>query len=433
MMAFLRESDVIVVGGGLAGLASATYLARGGASVTVLERAPALGGRAATDTPHGFALNRGIHALYTGGAASEVLRELGVEYTAGRPSDVFALDESGLQPLPTTMLGLLRTSLLSIADKREFAGIVMRLGGINASALASVSAVDWIASTASRPHVKRLLEAFARTYAYCSALDLVSADVFVSRLQQSIRHPIHYIDGGWQTLVGGLRAAAIEVGVQVRTSASVSGIHRTQNGYAVELHDGTGLRGDQLLLALTPDAVARLLPEARLTEHATPVHVACLDLALERLPVPSHPVVIDFEQPRFVSVQSRFARLAPAGGAVVHAFKQLDPRQPAQPHQDRHDLEAFLDVVQPGWRKVVVEHRFLPRILASGALPTVATGGMAGRASYQSDVAPGVYFAGDWVGPRGYLVDASLDSARQAARLILRERSTAGLSADLAA
>jgi hypothetical protein len=30
-----------------------------------------------------------------------------------------------------------------------------------------------------------------------------------------------------------------------------------------------------------------------------------------------------------------------------------------------------------------------------------------------------VYFAGDWVGPRGYLVDASLGSARETARQIL--------------
>ena len=50
-------------------------------------------------------------------------------------------------------------------------------------------------------------------------------------------------------------------------------------------------------------------------------------------------------------VKQFFATLevAPDGGAVVHAFKQLDPRQPAQPHADQADLEAFIDRVQPGW------------------------------------------------------------------------------------
>src|SRR4051794_3728763 len=85
------QQTTVVVGGGLAGLAAASYLARGGASVTLLEKAPTLGGRAATDTPHGFALNRGVHALYTGGPASDVLRELNVAYSSGTPKHVFAM------------------------------------------------------------------------------------------------------------------------------------------------------------------------------------------------------------------------------------------------------------------------------------------------------------------------------------------------------
>ena len=109
--------------------------------------------------------------------------------------------------------------------------------------------------------------------------------------------------------------------------------------------------------------------------------------------------------------------------AVVHAFKQLDPRQPAQPHADQAELEAFIDRVQPGWRDVVIERHFLPRMLAAGTLPLVATGGLAGRVSYRSGDVPNVYFAGDWVGLRGYLIDASLDSARESARLILHSRS----------
>src|SRR5690242_16262570 len=91
-----RQHHTIVVGGGLAGLAAATYLARAGARVTVLEKSPSLGGRAASDVPQGFALNRGAHALYTGGPASSVLRELDIRYSAGVPSHVFTRDRHGL-------------------------------------------------------------------------------------------------------------------------------------------------------------------------------------------------------------------------------------------------------------------------------------------------------------------------------------------------
>jgi hypothetical protein len=59
-------------------------------------------------------------------------------------------------------------------------------------------------------------------------------------------------------------------------------------------------------------------------------------------------------------------------------------------------------------------------MLASCSLPLAARGGMAGRPAHRSDDIPNVYFAGDWVGQRGYLVDASLESARESARLILQ-------------
>jgi len=44
----LERSEVAIVGGGLAGLAAAGYLARAGRSVLLFEKAAALGGRAVT-------------------------------------------------------------------------------------------------------------------------------------------------------------------------------------------------------------------------------------------------------------------------------------------------------------------------------------------------------------------------------------------------
>jgi phytoene dehydrogenase-like protein len=416
----------VVVGGGLAGLASATYQARGGAHVTVFEKAPALGGRASTDRFAGFALNRGVHALYTGGPASSVLRELDARYSSGSPSHVLARDAGELKPFPATALDLVRTDLLSGADKRELLGVFLRLSVVKPERLGQQSVLDWVNAVAQRPKVRRLLASTARVYLYTTALDIASADAFVARFQQTLKHPIQYVNGGWQSLVDSLRDVARAAGVDVQTGASVEAI-RVDDGRAsgVRLHDGREVPADAVTIAATPDDVLRLLPHGAAPHFEAavaatlPVYVACLDVALSKLPSPERPVVFDFDQPRFLTVQSEFAKLAPSGGAVLHAFVQQDPRQAADPHQARADLEAFLDEAQPGWQALTVERRFLPHILASAALPLAQQGGLAGRVPHRSQDIDNLFFAGDWVGAQGYLVDASLASARASAQQLL--------------
>ncbi|MEV0369373.1 NAD(P)/FAD-dependent oxidoreductase [Streptomyces sp. NPDC050636] len=55
--------DVVIVGAGVAGLAAARHLTGAGLSVTVLEAAPHIGGRAATNEIDGFRLDRGGRPL----------------------------------------------------------------------------------------------------------------------------------------------------------------------------------------------------------------------------------------------------------------------------------------------------------------------------------------------------------------------------------
>ena len=59
----------------------------------------------------------------------------------------------------------------------------------------------------------------------------------------------------------------------------------------------------------------------------------------------------------------------------------------------------------------------------SNAVVTAKQGGLAGRPGPQIPGLANLYVVGDWVGPEGMLVDASLASAKNAAQLILSQEA----------
>jgi phytoene dehydrogenase-like protein len=176
-----------------------------------------------------------------------------------------------------------------------------------------------------------------------------------------------------------------------------------------------------VILAVSPPAASALLPDnAALASHAkelVPVRTACLDVALASLPDRRSLFALGVDRPLYASVHTATARLAPEGGAVVHLLHYA-PSGDAR--ADEAELTALLDRLQPGWREVLVEKRFLPSMIASNALLTASRGGLAGRPGPEVPDAAGLYLAGDWVGPTGMLADAVFASARAAAELAVQ-------------
>lgn len=421
-----KQADVIVVGGGMASLTAAGYLARAGVAVTVFEKSSSLGGRASTQNHAGYCFNRGAHALYTGGAATTVLRELGVTYRHGSPKGVSMRFQGKLHPLPADPLTLLRRSMLDFGDKLELMRVLFSLPGRAPAGLARLSVQEWLGATARRPRVRLVLAALARTFVYSTALDQVSAEVFVEKLRRSLRHPIHYVEGGWQTLVDGLRGVAGQAGARILSSHGVAAVeHQGGRVRGVRLRDGSVVPASAVIIATAPRDAAKLIddgafpPLRTIVDGLVPAHIACLDVALRHLPAARYYNVQDLERPRFLTTQSVYARVAPSDGALASAFKQLDPAHPTDPGEDERELEDLFDATLPGWRDAVIKRVYLPRIEAVGALPRVSSGGFAGRPGPRVPGLANLYLAGDWIGSEGFLADASMASARQAARLLL--------------
>ena len=203
------------------------------------------------------------------------------------------------------------------------------------------------------------------------------------------------LDGGWRTLADGLRRAAEAAGATLRTGArvtSVDAMDSVVNG--VTLADGTRIPARAVVLATSPGAASALLPaSAALAGYArdlVPVRASCLDVALSALPARRSLFALGIDRPLHASVHSATARLAPEGGAVIHLLHYA-PSDDAR--ADEAELLALLDLLQPGWRDVLVEKRFLPSMVAHNALPMAPTGGLAGRPGPDVPGTTGLYLS----------------------------------------
>jgi len=434
------SADVAVVGGGLAGLIAAARLARAGKRVALFERASTLGGRAATRKSDGYFWNLGPHALYRDGACARALADLGVTYAAGPPSAAggFAVCADQLHTLPAGFVSLVTTGLLSASEKIEAARFLAGAGRIATGPLASTSVADWLEANVRQPAVRKLIGALLRLTSYANACDRMSAGAALEQLQLALAGNVLYVDGGWQVLVDGLRREAEACGVDVHSGVRVRRVDIDRSSecvVGVSLDDGMRVAAPAVVLAVAPETVRSVLePDttaagswAAATAALTPVRAACLDLALTRLPVPSATFALGIDEPTYLSVHSAAARLAPVGGAVVHVAKYLAPDRSSAAEEDERDLERLMDRIQPGWREVVRERRFLPSMTVTHALVTAEAGGTRGRPPVKDGRTAGLYVAGDWVGAEGMLADASAASACAAALACLDDLSTTEL------
>jgi phytoene dehydrogenase-like protein len=292
--------------------------------------------------------------------------------------------------------------------------------------LQNVSLRDWLDQEVSHPQVRQFVLALARLTTLSHAPALVSAGMILPLLfAQAL-----YLDGGWQTLADGLRQAAQAAGAKLVTHARVTAIEIAEEGHTVRLANGDSYPAAAVVLAIGPRAASVLVANGTHKElncwvsQSVPARAACLDVALRRLPEPQHLFALGMDRPLYAAVHSAWAKLAPEGSALVHTLKYLQPDEPAEPLAIRQELEALLDLVQPGWRAEVVEQSFLPQMAPSNAVVLARQGGLPGR---PGPAVPGIrnlYVAGDWVGAEGQLADACFASARSAARMIMSALAT---------
>jgi len=278
-----EPSHTVVVGGGMAGLAAAWFLAEAGRAVTVLEGSPRVGGKLRTDEVAGLTVDVGAEAMLNRRPEGvDLAAAVGIQVVHPAVVSSRIWTRGALRPLPRSLMGvpldvdqLAESGVLTAAGleraRQEPSLPTRRIDGdISVGDLVAERFGDEVTDRLVEPLLGGVYAGHAREISARAAVpQLVSLAERGSLLKQAAALPTTYYGPVFAGIAGGMGRLPVALASSgrftVRTDATVRELRRTA-GPGFELvvgsaHDPEVLTADRVVLAIPAAPSSRLLAD----------------------------------------------------------------------------------------------------------------------------------------------------------------------------
>jgi protoporphyrinogen oxidase len=338
----MNRTSVGIVGGGILGLTAALRLAEAGVRVTLVERAPDLGGLVGSFQFGSARVDRFYHVILpTDDRVRGLAEELGLgERFRFRPTKVGFYGDGRVFSM-TSPLEFLRFPILRLRDRMRLAAFVARCQRRpDYSELDDEPLLDWLERTSGAGVVERLWRPLLDSK-FDGQYDDLPATYIWARTRRmggtrdrSGREVMGWLEGGYQTLVDALERRIRELGGDVRAGTSVEQIAAADGRASGLVIDGRLHPFDFVLCTLAPPQARALLAPPLLAsapeDHCRYLGVVCLLLRTKRSISPYYHLNITDRSVPLTTIVETTHVVDPAhvDGSLLYVTKYVDPGHP---------------------------------------------------------------------------------------------------------
>lgn len=423
------SEKVVIVGGGLAGLSAAARLAYHGHQVTLLEKAPKLGGRAITIPLKGFNFNFGAHAIYA--RDRSILRKyeneigLKVDWKDFSPSKAYYDLGSFTTPMPATLEGLYKTKILDNENKVRFAYEVIKTLTSIERGEEGILIGDYLMKQPEQ--VRDLLLTLASSNFFTNEPEKIPSPLFFQYYKRlfSTQKAVSYIGGGWQAIVDSFAQIVEKNGGTIITKEKVSKVEFEGRNITAVYGKETKYEADHFIFCIPPKELLSIFAETpfeklfREYANYTSTQVVVYDVGLsKRIESPYTYIYHKGERIFITDISYYDTTCVPEGGQLMQAIAYLNEEEIAANKADEKiaQIEAVYDKHFPGWRDVLVAKRVSKKATVQ-EIKCIEDQRLMPVKFYSLNNA---YFAGDWCEGEGQLSELSFSSAYEVTGRIMK-------------
>ncbi|WP_327652216.1 NAD(P)/FAD-dependent oxidoreductase [Micromonospora aurantiaca] len=383
----MPDTDVVIVGGGLAGLAAARRLHRAGVPWRLLEAGDRLGGRVATDRVDGFLLDRGFQVLNTAYPRLTGLVDVGTLTMGWFTSGVLVRRGDRLERLvnplrePTGAPGTLTAGIGSLTDRLRFATLAAGYATVPVGRLLDTPETSAEKALRRAGLSDAIIEELLRPFLSGVLLDrelATSSHVLAVVMRSFARGRIGLPADGMQALPKALAAPLPAELIELNTPVTdvAPGRVRTPAGE---------ITCRAVVVAVDPPTAATLLPGLpRVRMHAYTTYYHRTDTA----PLDEPILLLDGDRRELIANTVVVSRAAPTyapGGQHLVATSVVGPQAPPEP-VIRRELDRLYGRSTADWTH-------LTTVAVPDALPAAPP--PQGRLRKPVVLGDGLYVAGD--------------------------------------